>query len=244
LEQQKAAFHQVMEIELQVEKEIQTQEVVDKDTVVVCSSANDDGDHVNKKQQQEIAKKQQRNNWNKAKKNHNVIEYMNYTNISTVQSNEIQYPTFWCYFDPHGNTTRMSNILPKDMEDSKERKINNKDLRMIKKEKEPTPVTIAPAKVSLERINRRAKGRHKKWLRTKNTRKYCLKILEVIPEGEQKAYKFKEQQEAAVVEVERWTKDKSVERQQQLQEKYQQLKHDREQQKKRKKTTEEETITG
>jgi len=94
LEQQKAAFHQVMEIELQVEKEIQTQEVVDKDTVVVCSSANDDGDHVNKKQQQEIAKKQQRNNWNKAKKNHNVIEYMNYTNISTVQSNEIQYPTF------------------------------------------------------------------------------------------------------------------------------------------------------
>ena len=105
---------------------------------------------------------------------------------------------------------------------------------MIKKEKEPTPVTIAPAKVSLERINRRAKGRHNKWLRTKNTRKYCLKILKVIPEREEEAYKFEEQQEAAAVEAERWEKEKRVERQRQLQEKYQRLKHDREQQQKRK----------
>jgi len=138
----------------------------------------------------------------------------------------------------------MSNILPKDTEDSKERKIMSKYPRMIKKEKEPTPVTIAPAKTSLKIINSKVRRKYRHWLRIRNMQKYCLKILEVIPEGEQKAYKFKEQQEAAVVEVERWTKDKSVERQQQLQEKYQQLKHDREQQKKRKKTTEEETITG
>eukprot|EP00751_Fragilariopsis_kerguelensis_P030879 CAMPEP_0170924084 /NCGR_PEP_ID=MMETSP0735-20130129/11454_1 /TAXON_ID=186038 /ORGANISM="Fragilariopsis kerguelensis, Strain L26-C5" /LENGTH=130 /DNA_ID=CAMNT_0011323859 /DNA_START=262 /DNA_END=652 /DNA_ORIENTATION=+ len=98
--------------------------------------------------------------------------------------------------------------------------------RMIKKEKEPTPVTIAPAKTSLKIINSKVRRKYRHWLRIRNMQKYCLKILEVIPEGEQKAYKFKEQQEAAVVEVERWTKDKSVERQQQLQEKYQQLKHD------------------
>ena len=40
-QQQKAALHQVMEVELRVEKEIRIQEVVDEDTVVVCSSAND-----------------------------------------------------------------------------------------------------------------------------------------------------------------------------------------------------------
>merc|ERR1712238_448962 len=65
-------------------------------------------------------------------------------------------------------------------------------------------------------------------------RKHCLKILEVIPEGEEKAYKFEEQQEAAAVEAERWEKEKRVEKQRQLQEKYQRLKHDREQQQKRK----------
>merc|ERR1712238_335458 len=65
-------------------------------------------------------------------------------------------------------------------------------------------------------------------------RKHCLKILEVIPEGEEKAYKFEEQQEAAAVEAERWEKEKRVEKQRQLQEKYQRLKHGREQQQKRK----------
>ena len=155
---------------------------------------------------------------------------MNYTNISTDQSNEIHYPTFWCYFDPHGNTTRMSNILPKDMENSKERKIMSKDPRMIKKEKKATPVIIAPAKPSLRKINRTVESRYKHWVRVQNTRKYCLKILEVIPEGEEKAYKFQEQQEEAAAEVERWEQKKIEERQQKLQEKYQRLKLDREQQ--------------
>mmetsp|Transcript_42551 Transcript_42551/g.47370 ORF Transcript_42551/g.47370 Transcript_42551/m.47370 type:complete len:155 (+) Transcript_42551:125-589(+) len=55
-----------MEVELQVEKEIQTQEVVDKDTVVVCSSANNDGDHVNEeKQRQDIERENDNNNDNK-----------------------------------------------------------------------------------------------------------------------------------------------------------------------------------
>ena len=74
---QKAALHREMEVELRLEEEIQIQKVVDADTAVVRSSVpNDDGDHVNKKQRQEKAKKQQQNNWNKAKKNHNVIEYI------------------------------------------------------------------------------------------------------------------------------------------------------------------------
>ena len=60
--------------------------------------------------------------------------------------------------------------------------------------------------------------------------KYCLKKLEVIPKGEEKAYKFQEQQEEEATEVESWEKKQSEERQRQLQEKYQQLKHDREQQ--------------
>ena len=159
---------------------------------------------------------------------------MNYFNISPDQSNEIHYPTFWCYFDPDGNTTRMSNILPKDMEDSKERKIKSKDPRMIKKEKKITPVTIAPAKVSLKIINRRVRRKYRKWSRVQNTRKYCLKILEVIPKGEEKAYKFQEQQQEEAAEVECWEKEQSEERQRKLQEKYQRLKQDREQQQQQK----------
>ena len=57
----------------------------------------------------ELVKKQQQENLNNAKKNHNVIEYMHYTELATDQSNEIYVPTFWCYYDPHGNTTRISN---------------------------------------------------------------------------------------------------------------------------------------
>ena len=58
-------LHQVMEEELRVEKEIQIQEVVDEDTVVVCISANTDGDHVNEeKQQQEIERDTNNNNEN------------------------------------------------------------------------------------------------------------------------------------------------------------------------------------
>ena len=58
------------------------------------------------------------------------------TEIATDQStNEIHLPTFWRYYDPHENTTRMNN-----------------DLRAIKEES-TTPVAIAQAKVSLKKIN-------------------------------------------------------------------------------------------
>ena len=66
----------------------------------------------------------------------------------------------------------------------------NKDPRMIKKEKEPTPVTIAPAKASLKIIKRRVRRKYRVWLRTQKVRKQFLKILEVIPKGGEKAYKF------------------------------------------------------
>ena len=60
--------------------------------------------------------------------------------------------------------------------------------------------------------------------------KYRLKILKVIPEGDEKDYMSQEQWEVEEAEVERWEKEKSKERQQQLHKKYQRLKHDREQQ--------------
>mmetsp|Transcript_4111 Transcript_4111/g.4642 ORF Transcript_4111/g.4642 Transcript_4111/m.4642 type:complete len:139 (+) Transcript_4111:124-540(+) len=56
-----------------------------------------------------LAKKKQHENWKKAKKNHNVIQYMHNTNLATNQSNEIDAALFWCYFNPHKNTPRMSN---------------------------------------------------------------------------------------------------------------------------------------
>ena len=91
------------------------------------------------------------------------------------------------------------------------------DPRMIKKKKKTTPVTIAPAKASLKKINRKIRIIYRKWLDTRKFRKQCLKIMEVIPKREEKAYKFQEQQEeAAAAEVERWEKEKSEERQRQL----------------------------
>ena len=48
-----------------------------------------------------LAKKKQEENWHKAKKNHNVIKYMHFTELATDQSNEIHLPIFWCYYDPH-----------------------------------------------------------------------------------------------------------------------------------------------
>merc|ERR1712161_83542 len=58
--------------------------------------------------------------------------------------------------------------------------------------------------------------------------------LEVIPEGDEKDYMFREQQETQAAEVEQWEKEKNEERQQQVQEKYQRLKQDREKQKQQK----------
>ena len=72
--------------------------------------------------------------------------------------------------------------------------------------------------------------RYKSWLSDRKFRKHYLKRLEVIPEGDEKDYRFCEQQEARVAEVERWEKEKSEEKQRQLQEKYQRLKQEREQQ--------------
>jgi len=167
-----------------------------------------------------IAKKQQRNNWNKAKTNHNVIGYMNYTNISTDQSNEIQKITWWCYFDSHRNTTRMSN----------DPRIHHKD-----KDKKITPITIAPAKVSLKKVIRKEKHRYRQWLHARKIRTWCIKIPEVISEGGEKEYMFCEQQEAEEAEAEYWMKKQSEERQQKLQEKYKRLKYDREQQQQQRK---------
>ena len=55
--------------------------------------------------------------------------------------------------------------------------------------------------------------RYREWVSLQKVRKHCLKILEVIPEGEEKAYKFQEQQEVAAAEAERWEKEMSEERQ-------------------------------
>ena len=85
-----------------------------------------------------LAKKQQEENWNNAKQNYNVIKYMHYTELAIDQSNKIHLPTFWCYYDPHGNTTRMRN-----------------DPRAIKEEISITPVTISPAKASLKKITKK-----------------------------------------------------------------------------------------
>merc|ERR1712194_103765 len=112
--------------------------------------------------------KQLMKNWTKAKKNHNVIEYMHFFVLTTDQSNEIHSLTFWCYFDHHGNTTRMSN---------------DKRPGTIKEESR-TPVTITPAKASLKRINKRMRIKQINWSNERNMRKHCLKTLEVIPEGE------------------------------------------------------------
>ena len=98
-----------------------------------------------------LARKQQQENWYNGKDNHNIIEYMHYTNLATYQSNGIHHPTFWCYFNLHENTTRMSNA-PQTLK--------------LMKEKRTTPVTIASTKASLNKMNRKVKGRYRHWLDT------------------------------------------------------------------------------
>merc|ERR1712161_109693 len=164
----------------------------------------------------QLAKKQRKENWKKAKKNHNVIGYMHYGGQATDQSNEIHSLTLWCYYDSHGNTTRMSNNPRTITENS------------------TTPVTIVPAKTSLKYINKRMRTRYKNWLIDRRSRKHCLKILEVISEGDEKDHMFQQQQEAQAAETEQWEKEKNEERQRQVQEKYQRLKQDREKQQQQK----------
>ena len=64
------------------------------------------------------------------------------------------------------------------------------------KKKRRIPVTIAE-KVSLSRTNRKMHKKYINWLGIRKFRKQFLKIPEAIPKGEEKAYKFKEQQAAA-----------------------------------------------
>merc|ERR1712238_516690 len=165
-----------------------------------------------------LAKMQRQENWKKAKKNHTVIEYMNYFELTTDQSNDIHSLTFWCYYDPHGNTTRMS--------------IDKRPGTI--KEESRTPLTITQAKASVKYNTKRMRIRQTNWVNERNMRKQFLKILEVIPEGDEKEYMFREQQEAQAAEVEQWEKEKNKERQRQVQKKYQRLKQDREKQQKQK----------
>merc|ERR1712238_378570 len=101
-------------------------------------------------------------------------------------------------------------------------------------ENSTTPVTIVPAKTSLKYINKRMRARYKNWWNDRRSRKHCLKILEVIPEGDEKDYMFQEQQEAQAAEEEQWEKEKNEERQRQVREKHQRLKQDREKQQQQK----------
>ena len=94
--------------------------------------------------------------------------------------------------------------------------------------KRKTLVTIA-AKESPSRTKKRILIKYSKWLRIRKFWKQLLKIPEIILEGEEKEYMFREQQEAQEAEVESWEKKQREERQRQLQEKYQQLKQDWEQ---------------
>ena len=95
-----------------------------------------------------LAKKKKQENQENAKKSRNMIKYMHYTNLATNQSNEIHHPSFWCYFDPHRNYTRIRNVSL---------------MLTIKKEKKTTPVTIAlaKAKARLGKINSKAKCRYR-----------------------------------------------------------------------------------
>merc|ERR1712238_312166 len=147
-----------------------------------------------------LAKKKRQEKWKKAKKNHNVIEYIHFFELTTDQSSEIHSLTFLCYYDSNGKTTRMSI-----------------DKRPgTTKEESRTPVTITPAKASVKYNNKRMRIRQTNWVNERNMRKHCLKTLEMIPKGDEKDYRFCEQQEARAVEE----KEKGEEKQRQVQEKY------------------------
>merc|ERR1712238_65078 len=180
-----------------------------------------DNDVTPKPQDQQLvklAKKKRQEKGKKAKKNHNVIEYIHFFELTTDQSNEIHSLTFWCYYDSNGKTTRMST-----------------DKRPgTTKEKSRTPVTIAPAKASVKYNNKRRRIRQTNWVNERNMRKHCLMTLEVIPEGDEKDHMFQEQQEVQAAEAEQWEKEKKEERRRQVQEKYQRLKQDREKQQQQK----------
>merc|ERR1712238_110362 len=150
-------------------------------------------------------KNKQRNNINK----NNMIAHIRYADLETNRSVEILGSTFWCYFDLHGGTTRMVNDPGSGI------KKNRKTQK--------TPVTIA-AKASPSRTKKRIQIKYSKWLGIRKFRKQLLMIPEIILEGEEKEYMFREQQEAQEAEVESWEKEQREERQRQLQERQQQQK--------------------
>ena len=140
-----------------------------------------------------------------------MTAHIQYTDLETNRSEEIYESTFWCYFNTHGDSTRMVNDPGSGI------KKNRKTQK--------TPVTIA-AKASPSRTKKRIQIKYSKWLGIRKFRKQLLKIPETILEGEEKEYMFREQQKAQKAEVESWTKKQREERQRQLQKKYQQLKQD------------------
>merc|ERR1712238_531886 len=121
-------------------------------------------------------KNKQRNNINK----NNMIAHIRYADLETNRSVEIRGSTFWCYFDLHGGTTRMVNDPGSGI------KKNRKTQK--------TPVTIA-AKASPSRTKKRIQIKYSKWLGIRKFRKQLLMIPDIILEGEEKEYMFREQQE-------------------------------------------------
>ena len=70
-----------------------------------------------------------------------------------------------------------------------------------KKKERRIPVTIA-AKVSLSITNRNIQKKYTNWLGIRKFRKQFLNIPEAIPEGGEKEYMFREQQETEEAEAE------------------------------------------
>ena len=137
-----------------------------------------------------------------------MIAHIRYADLETNRSDEIYESTFWCYFNAYGDSTRKVH-----------------DPLSGKNKKRRIPLTIA-AKVSSRKTNRKIHKKYFNWLGIRRFWKQLLNIPEAIPKGEEKAYKFKEQQEVAAAEAERCEKKKREERQRQLQAKYQRLKQD------------------
>ena len=82
--------------ERQRKEELQ-QEKVEKRQRRKLQQERDDNVNLKPQDQQlvKLAKQQQKENWHKAKKNHNMIKYMHYTKLATDQSNVIHIPLFF-----------------------------------------------------------------------------------------------------------------------------------------------------
>ena len=119
-----------------------------------------------------------------------MIAHIRYADLETNRSDEIYESTFWCYFNSHGDITRIVN-----------------DPGSRKKKKRKILITIA-AKVSLSRTNKKILTKYSKWLGIREFREQLLLIPESIPEGGEKEYMFREQREVEEAEAEIWEKEK------------------------------------